>query len=159
VKLFAAAAFVLLLPHAIQAQSAPPESASPQDVTACDLIKDPRAYDGKEIRVRVIYVSLAEDSVFRSPDCCSGAKLSPWVDFSDDMDRISEHIRKHIDTGNTLALVTLTGVVEARAGGHVNGRILVDHLEKLEHTAKAYHLPDPAWVPDCDPRTPPPPQK
>src|SRR5262245_16601493 len=65
--------------------AAKPQSASPVAVRYCDLISNPDAYDGKEVRLRAEYRSGFEMSYFADAKCVKrwDPKKLVWVEFDD----------------------------------------------------------------------------
>lgn len=51
-----------------------------QTISYCDLIKNPRALDGKLVRVRALYETDFEKSALTSPACATPLPMT-WVDF------------------------------------------------------------------------------
>jgi hypothetical protein len=54
----------------------------PLDFTYCQLAKDPSAFSGKQIRIRVIYSYMFEVSRLKSPTCCAERDALIWVSSS-----------------------------------------------------------------------------
>src|SRR2546423_4455605 len=74
---------VLASVAATNAQSKP--AFEPPTVRYCDLISNPDAYDGKQIRLRAEYESAFEASVFADSKCVKrwDPKKLIWVEFGD----------------------------------------------------------------------------
>ena len=127
---------------------------TPQDVTYCQLVKDPSAFSGKRIRIRAIYSYMFEFSRLKSPTCCSERDVLIWVDFDDEPQGNSKKLLHKLPEGMGMVLAVFVGKVET---GKVYGpfgervRLVVDQIEKVEEKAKPQPGQIPSWVPqNCD---------
>lgn len=127
---------------------------APQEVTYCQLARDPAAFSGKRIRVRAIYSYMFELSRLKSPTCCAERDVPIWVDFDEKLGRNSRKLFRKFPRGMGLVLVTFTGKFEG-GGPYGDGgyrfKFTVDQIGKLEARAKPSPGRDPAWIPkNCD---------
>ena len=126
-----------------------PESAL-EDVTFCELARNPNAYAGKRIRIRAVYSYMFEVSRLKSPTCCSGRGESIWLDFDDDLHGKSKRRFKSFPKGMGVVLAVFVGTVET---GKVYGtfgervRLVVDQIDRVEEKAKTSPGKSPTWVP------------
>ncbi len=125
----------------------------PQDVTYCQLAKDPSAFSGTRIRTRAIYSYMFEVSRLKSPTCCSERDALIWVDFDEELQGNSKKLFHKFPKSMGLVLAVFVGKIET---GKVYGpygervRLVVDQIEKVEEKAKPPAGQNPAWVPqDC----------
>lgn len=142
----------LLLLNSRPARASSKPEAVPQDLTYCQLVKDPLAFSGKLIRMRAIYSYMFEISRLKSPACCSERDVSIWVDFDENLNGISKWRYHRFPKGMGTVLVVFVGRIETgRAyGTGQNVRLVVNRIEKLEEKAKAGANQNLAWVPkDC----------
>jgi hypothetical protein len=126
----------------------------PQDVTYCQLAKDPSAFWGKRIRVRGIYRYAFELQFLESPMCCPEGHINIWVSISAAVEGHSEKLfNRKLNKGAGLALVVFVGRFESGDGlGRNTFRLTVDEIEKVERTSRSpRRQDDPAWVPKCKP--------
>ena len=126
----------------------------PEDVTFCELSKNPLAYSGKRIRIRAVYSYMFEVSRLKSPTCCSDHGESIWVDFDGELHGKSKSLFKTFPKGMGVVLAVFLGRIET---GKVYGtfgervRLVVDQIDKVEEKAKPAAGQNPAWVPqNCD---------
>ncbi len=127
---------------------------APQEVTYCQLAKDPAAFSGKQIRIRAIYSYMFEVQRLKSPTCCAERDVSIWVDFDEELGGNSRKLFRRFPKGMGLVLATFVGRFEGcgpyGAGGY-QFKFTVDHIEKLEARAKPSLGRDPAWIPrNCE---------
>ena len=129
----------------------------PQDVTYCQLARDPSAYSGKRIRIRAIYSYMFEVSRLKSPTCCSdqNPQMQIWVDFDEELKGSSKRLLHKFPQGMGEVLVVFVGKIET---GKVYGpfgervRLVVDRIEKFEKKANPDACQDSSWVPqNCEP--------
>src|SRR5271169_551931 len=122
---------LLLSSMTLQARNEP--ETAPQDVTYCQLAKDPSAFSGKRIRIRAIYSFFFEVSRLRSPTCCSDHGPQIWVDFDEEPEGSSKRLLHKFPEGMGVVLVVFVGKIET---GKVYGpygervRLVVDRIEK-----------------------------
>jgi hypothetical protein len=123
----------------------------PQDVTYCQLAKDPSAFSGKRIRIRAIYAYMFEVSRLKSPTCCPERDVSIWVDFDEELKGRSQKLRDKFPKGMGLVLAAFVGRFEAEGpygDGGYRFRLTVDQIEKIERTSRSPGRQNgPAWVP------------
>ena len=123
-----------------------------EDVTFCELAKNPIAFSGKQIRVRAVYSYMFEISNLRSPTCCS-VHESIWVDFDEELRGESKRLFNSFPKGMGVVLAVFVGRIET---GEAYGtgqriRLVVNQIDKVEAKAKPSTHKYPAWVPrDCD---------
>jgi hypothetical protein len=86
--------------------------STPQDVTFCQLAKDPSSFLGKRIRVRALYVFGFELQMLKSPVCCPVSEQKMGVDFDPAMDDQSEKLFHKLDKGMGFALAVFVGRFE-----------------------------------------------
>jgi hypothetical protein len=144
----------LLLSSCCLARAGNKPEAVPQDVSYCQLAKDPSAFSEKRIRIRAIYSYMFEVSRLKSPTCCSDHDAQIWVDFADELEGSSKRLFHKFPEGMGMVLAVFVGKVET---GSVYGpfgervRLVVDRIEKLEKKAKPSVGQNPSWVPqDCE---------
>ncbi len=132
-----------------------PETTS-QDVTYCQLVKNPSAFAGKRIRVRAIFRYFTEIQRLESPMCCPepGPKIS--VEFEISLEGHSLKLFRRFPEGGGLVLATFVGTFKGGGTyGYFSDRyeLAVDQIEKLERKARPHRKQDePAWVPkNCNP--------
>src|SRR4029077_9071055 len=77
-----------------------PEGA-PQDVTYCQLAKDPAAFSGKRIRIRAIYRYMFEIERLEPPACCpeSIGKFKIWAQIDLEPEAHSEKLFRKFPKG------------------------------------------------------------
>jgi hypothetical protein len=127
---------------------------TPQEVTYCQLARDPAAFSGKRIRVRAIYKYMFEMSRLSSPACCPERQVSIWVDFDEKLGGNSRKLFRRFPKGMGSVLATFAGRFEG-GGPYGDGgyrfKFTVDEIERLEARAKPSPGRDPAWIPkNCD---------
>jgi len=127
---------------------------APEDVTFCELARNPNAYSGKRIRIRAVYSYMFEVSRLKSPTCCSERGESIWVDFDDDLHGKSKRLFKSFPKGMGVVLAVFVGRIET---GKVYGtfgervRLVVDQIDRVEEKAKPSAGQSPTWVPqNCE---------
>jgi hypothetical protein len=129
----------------------------PQDITYCQLARDPSAFSGKRMRIRAIYLYFFEGSRLKSPTCCSDhdPQMQIWVDFDEELEGSSKRLLHKFPEGMGEVLVVFVGKIET---GKVYGpfgervRLVVDRIEKFEKKAKPDACQDSSWVPqNCEP--------
>ena len=128
--------------------------ATPQDVTYCQLAKDPSAFSGRRIRIRAIYSYMFEVSHLKSPTCCPERGALIWVDFDEELRGNSKKLFHKFPEGMGVVLAVFVGKIET---GKVYGpfaervRLVVDQIEKIEEKAKPRVGQNPSWVPqNCE---------
>ena len=123
-----------------------------QDVSLCQLSKDPALFSGRRVRVRAVYVHGFEVQLLEPPSCCPEIGTRIWVQITTDLDEGSERLfRRKLNTGIGVALVTFVGVFETgiSAPGGIKSRLIVDEIERVERTSRAARRKDyPSWVPN-----------
>jgi hypothetical protein len=144
----------LLLSSCWQMRAANKAVDVPQDVSYCQLAKDPSAFSGKRIRIRGIYSYMFEVSRLKSPTCCSMRDAQIWVDFDEELEGSSKRLFHKFPEGMGIVLAVFVGKVET---GNVYGpfgeriRLVVDQIEKLEKKARPSAGQTPSWVPqNCE---------
>ena len=123
-----------------------------EEVTVCQLAKNPTAYSGKRIRIRAIYSYMFEVSRLKSPTCCPESGSLIWVDFDEGK---AEGLLRQLPEGMGVVLAVFVGTVET---GKVYGsfgervRLVVDRIEKIEQREHHPHPNrSPKWVPqNCE---------
>ncbi len=124
-----------------------PAIQSIQDVTFCQLAKSPSTYAGIELRVRVIYRFVWEESDIEQAECCPG--------------NISKDLRAIISNGIPDKFTKKTNQLVKRLGRRSSGVALmdvvgrmdrglfrIDRIEHIEHLSRPPDLNnDPSWVP------------
>ncbi len=145
-----AIAILLLLPPLASAQLDKRANVRPEDVTVCDLAKNPAAYSGKRIRVRAIYRYAFESQELESPSCCPVTPAPIWLVVDILLDDSSEKLYRKFPEGAGLVLATFTGTFET---GNAYGtfadksQLTANHIERIEHAARsASKDDDPTWV-------------
>ncbi len=131
------------------------KEGSAQDVTYCQLSKDPGSFSGRRVRVRAVYVYGFEVQLLESSSCCPEIGTKIWVEITTDMDDASEKlVRRKLNTGMGVALVTFVGMFETgiSSPGGIKSRLIVDEIEQVERTSRAVRRKDyPSWVPkNCE---------
>ena len=129
----------------------------PQEVTYCQLAKDPSSFLGKRIRVRALYVYGFELQMLKSPVCCPLPELKMGVDFDPAMDDRSEKLFHKLDKGMGFALAVFFGRFEritnvsSQLPSGDRFQLTVDTVEKVERSVRSSgRRKDPSWVPrDC----------
>jgi len=101
-------------------------------VTFCDLVRDPKKYNGKEVIVRATYRYGFEWSQLYCLDCLDKGKA--WLSFSD-LDEASESsIRRFPKSG--IINLTVRGVfASGHTYGHLNGyryQIVADRISDVK---------------------------
>ena len=81
-----------------------------QDVTYCQLARDPSTFSGKRIRIRAIYSYFFEGSRLKSPTCCSDhePQMQIWVDFDEELNGSSKRLLHKFPEGMGEVLVVLS---------------------------------------------------
>ena len=122
-------------------------------VSYCDLINNDEKYNGKTIRVEVIYVTFFEKSVIFNPECKEGntREYQTWIDFSDGLSDVKSqrHMIKRINKfqkklnerlGGGAARVVFVGKFQGSGYyGHQGGyryRMEVDSIELVESVSE-----------------------
>jgi hypothetical protein len=133
------------------AQIADKPTGSPQDVSYCELAKDPAAFIGKRIRIRVIYRYAFEIERLEPPVCCPDNGPKIWVNIEPNLEGRSRKLFRKLNKGQGVALVVFIGKFE---GGEVYGtfadrfQLSVEEIERVEHTSRSSRRQDdPEWVP------------
>ena len=139
----------LMYCSAAQANGDPRETS--QEVSYCDLAKNPSAFSGKRIRVRAIYRYAFEIERLEAPICCPEAGAKIWVQIDAALEGKSLKLFHKFPKGEGLVLATFVGTFES--GGTYGTfadrhRLTVEQIEKVERTARsAQKQNDPVWVP------------
>jgi hypothetical protein len=128
-------------------------SGRPEEVTYCQIVKDPSSFFGERKRVRAIYSYMFEISRFKPPACCPDPDVSIWVDFSEEMGKSSKKLLHKFPEGTGFVLATFEGTLQG--GGHYGHgqypfQFTVDRIERLEKKANPslHHFAD--WIPKCE---------
>ena len=148
--------FLLLFLACAGARAAGPQEQPIQDITYCDLAKNPSAFSGKRIRIRAIYRYAFEVQLLESPVCCPGPQPKIWVQIETDLDDSSLKVFRKFPKGAGIVLVTLVGTLdtgEAYGDGGFRIRLRVSEIERLEAKSRSIlRKDDPPWVPcNCRP--------
>jgi hypothetical protein len=147
-------ALSLLLSNCCPTDAGHEPGVTPQDVTYCQLAKDPSAFSGKRIRIRAIYSYMFEVSRLKSPTCCSERDTLIWVDFDEDLQGNSKKLFHKFPQGMGVVLAVFVGKIETgKVYGHFGERVrlVVDQVEKIEDKAKPRAGRNPSWVPqNCE---------
>ncbi len=152
----------LLLVNCRPALAADTDGATPQDVTFCQLAKDPSAFYGRRIRIRAIYNYMFEIQHLESPACCPDRMGEIWVEIEAGLERDSQRQFNKFPKGMGVVLATFVGTFEGGGNGYgpfaERYRLTVDQIEKVERTARSSSKQDnPAWVPkNCETSDSPP---
>lgn len=72
-----------LLPASASGQTPPPQS---QVVSLCDLLKDPKAFSGKNVQIRGTVISEFEDFTVNVGSCALANATDIWLMFGGDVD-------------------------------------------------------------------------
>ena len=142
---------MVLLAYFLNPAVSHPENG-PQDVTYCQLAKDPSAFSGKRIRVTAIYTYMFELSALRAPTCCSDANHGAgiWVDFEDVPEGNARKVTKQFPKGMGYVLAVFVGRIETGSayGTGQRVRFVVQQVVSVERKENSRHGP-PAWTPVC----------
>ena len=116
-----------------------------QNVSYCQLIAEPRVFDGQRVRLRTILVLGFEINHLEPPDCCPAGNDRMFVTTGEDLDRRSRRIfRKSEHSG--ISLVVVSGIFENRGpyGPSANRfQLVVEKFEKVErHGGSLHERPD-----------------
>jgi hypothetical protein len=130
------------------------KSETAQQVSYCDLVKEPQQFAGKRIRVRAIYKYGFEIQRLDSPVCCPERRTKIWVEIESKLEGNSLKLYRKFPRDMGLVLATFEGKFES-GGPYGDGgyrlQLMVEQIEKLEAVAKASAQHDPAWVPkNCE---------
>jgi hypothetical protein len=126
-----------------------------QDVTHCQLAKDPSAFSGKRIRVRAIYRYIFEMQRLESPGCCPDRMDKTWVEIGSGLEGHSLKQFKKFPRGMGIVLAVFVGKFDA-GGPYGDGgyrfQLTVDRIDAVEGTSRSSRRQDdPAWVPkNCE---------
>ena len=118
-----------------------------ENVSYCQLAKDPNAFSGKRIRIRAIYSYMFEVSSLKSPTCCPDHGALIWVDF--DEEKVNSLLRQ-LPNGMGTVLAVFVGKIET---GRIYGpfgekvRFVVDRIERVEKRARTNRNRQPDWFP------------
>ena len=124
--------------------------ADAQTITYCDLIKAPRAFDGKLVRVRALYETDFEKMALTAPACTTPLPMT-WVDFERAWEsRTSWRLRRAMIAArskwNLQTDVVLIGRFKAGASFGHNGMypflLEVYKVEALKPSGNFRPLPD-----------------
>lgn len=126
----------------------------PQDLTYCQLVKDPSVFSGKRIRVRAIYAYFFEVSRLKPSACCPEGDVAIWVEFDDELKGSSKRLLHRFPKGLGFVLATFTGTLQG-GGPYGDGgyrfKLVVDHIENVEAKAKPRLGQFPVWTPqNCE---------
>ncbi len=121
-----------------------------QDVNFCQLVKDPSAYAGIQIRLRAIYRFALEESDLEQPECCldkilmkmrvAGPSGNP--EYPDKFTKKTDRLAKRLSKGMSgVALVDLVGKLD-------RGVFKVDRIERIVRLSRPSDLDhEPSWAP------------
>jgi len=127
------------------------QQGAAQNVSYCDLAKNPSAFSGKRIRVRAIYRYAFEVQRLEPPACCPEAAPKIWVEINAGLEGSSLKLFHKFPKGEGLVLVTFAGTFES--GGTYGTfadrhKLTVDQIESVERIARSSRRQDdPPWVP------------
>jgi hypothetical protein len=145
---------VLLLTCCVSWASSNPQE-TPQDISYCDLAKNPSAFSGKRIRVRAIYRYAFEIQRLEAPMCCPEARPKIWMEINANLEGNSLKLFRKFPKGEGLVFATFIGTFES--GGTYGTfadrhKLTVDQIERIERTARSSReQDDPAWAPkNCE---------
>jgi hypothetical protein len=124
-----------------------------QDVSYCELAKNPTLFAGKRIRVRAIYTYGFEIQRLDPPSCCQERQVKIWVEIlTDRLKGQSLQLFHKLPRDMGRSLATFEGTFES-GGPYADGyrfRVTIDKIEKLEAAAKPSSLA-PKWLPqNCE---------
>ncbi len=145
--------FLLLNCSPVRAHNNP--ETMPQEVTYCQLAKDPSAFSGKRIRVRAIYRYMFEIQRLEPPACCPDRMDKTWVEIVSGLEGDSLKQFNKFPKGMGLVLAVFVGRFDA-GGPYGDGgyrfKLTVDRIEAVERTSRSSRRQDdPAWVPkNCE---------
>jgi len=152
-KLLLTFCFVCVLACVAGAADGQP-GARVDEVTFCQLMKEPMAFVGKRIRIRAIYDYGFEVGFLRSPACCPERGPDVGVTFDPDMDGHSDAILHKLDKkGAGAALAVFVGRldrvknVSSRLPSGDRIELTVGRIEKVEKSERRQQGRNPAWVP------------
>jgi hypothetical protein len=139
---------ILLLASSSTAKAQQPNA---QDVSYCDLIRNPTSFYGKLIRVRAIYKYAFEIQRLDGPECCpEKPKDKIWVEiFPDDLNHNSRKLFRKFHEGTGIAFATFTGTFQGGGpfgDGGYRFQFTVNKIEKLEGTSNS-SAGHPPWLP------------
>jgi len=139
---------IVLLCCSANASSSPQKTA--QELTYCDLARNPSAFSGKRIRVRAIYRYAFEIQRLEAPVCYpEGAKV--WLEIGSGIEGSSLKLFRKFPKGEGLVLATFVGTFES--GGAYGTfadkhKLTIDQIEKVERMAPSSGKQNaPVWVP------------
>ena len=146
---------LVFLTNCCAARASNNSQKSSQDVSYCDLAKNPSAFSGKRIRVRAIYRYAFKIQRLEAPACCPEAGSKIWAEIESALEGSSLKLFHKFPKGEGLVLATFAGTFES--GGTYGTfadrhKLTVDQIEKVEGIARSSRKQDdPAWVPkNCD---------
>jgi hypothetical protein len=112
----------------------------PQDVTYCQLAKDPSAFSGKRIHIRAIYRYMFEIQRLEPPACCPDRMEKTWVEIDAGLEGDSLKQFKKFPKGMGVVLVVFVGRFVA-GGPYGDGgykfKLAVDRIEAVERTSRS----------------------
>jgi hypothetical protein len=126
---------------------------SAQEVTYCDLMRNPSSFTGRRIRVRAVYTYMFELSRLKPPVCCAKSDVPIWVEFSDQMKGNSRKLFHRFPKGMGFVLATFEGTFEGDGpygDGGYRFKFAVDGIANLERKTNPRPPYRPEWVPDCE---------
>ena len=92
---------------------------SQNTVGLCELLRNPKAYNGKEVVVRATYQYGFEWSYLYCLDCLEKGKT--WLQIDDDLDNASAKSLRRLPKGSGIVTLTVQGVfVTGSTYGHLN---------------------------------------
>jgi hypothetical protein len=124
---------------------------APQDVTYCQVAKDPSAFSGKRIRIRAIYRYMFEIQRLEPPACCPDRMDKTWVEIGAGLEGDSLKQFNKFPKGIGVVLAVFVGTFDA-GGPYGDGgyrfKITVDRIESVERISRSSgRQDDPSWVP------------
>ena len=125
-----------------------------QEISVCDLARNPGAFSGKRIRVRGIYRYAFEIQHLEPDTCCPNSFPGIWVEVDSGIEGRSLKLFNRFPKGAGLVLGVFTGTFDGPGTyGHFAEKyqLTVDQIEKIERKShSASKAKNPVWVPkDC----------
>src|SRR5256885_250830 len=88
----------------------PHRPANPgQNLSFCELVKNPAAFSGKQIRLRAIYRYAFESQRLEPPTCCPAPGANIWVEISTNLEGKALRLFRNFPKGHGLVLATFVG--------------------------------------------------
>lgn len=133
----------------------------PQEVTYCQLTKNPSAYLGKQVMVRAVLEYGFEIQILKSPVCCPEVEPIVGVEFSTGMNDRSEKLFHKLDKGMGVALAVFVGRFDRVSNSSSQlpsgdrFELTVDGIETVEKSVRWHRGSRPGWVPKNCPKPSP----